>query len=345
MAAKATRCPHCQTSFRVTEAQLATARGLVRCGACLEVFNAQAHWVESEPAPEPTSAQSSLSPDDDIRFDDDNGFPDDEPAETLHSPPPPVENNHQTPVDESEPADFAQEVPDPEAPEQYPEAPDEDTSTFINQPPTATQSTTREDAIEAEATNQLARDRADDDFSQLVSHRRQQLRISRQQLGWTLLSLVAGLCLIGQLLYINFDALAQSAYRPKMQSLCNVINFFGQGQHCSLPPAQNLALIYSRGLNIYSHPTFANSLLVDALIENQAVFDQPFPIIELEFRDQNGRPVASRRFEPAEYLAGELRDMAFMPSRQTVHINISILDPGSTAVNYEMLFHPADSGS
>ncbi|OKA21290.1 hypothetical protein BOH74_15720 [Pseudomonas versuta] len=35
-----TQCPHCQTSFRVNHAQLSVARGVVRCGACLQVFNA-----------------------------------------------------------------------------------------------------------------------------------------------------------------------------------------------------------------------------------------------------------------------------------------------------------------
>ena len=35
-----TQCPHCQTSFRVSHAQLSMARGVVRCGSCLQVFNA-----------------------------------------------------------------------------------------------------------------------------------------------------------------------------------------------------------------------------------------------------------------------------------------------------------------
>ena len=32
------RCPKCETTFRVTETQLAAAHGAVRCGACLQVF-------------------------------------------------------------------------------------------------------------------------------------------------------------------------------------------------------------------------------------------------------------------------------------------------------------------
>ncbi len=35
-----TQCPHCDTNFRVTEAQVQAADGFVRCGVCSEVFNA-----------------------------------------------------------------------------------------------------------------------------------------------------------------------------------------------------------------------------------------------------------------------------------------------------------------
>lgn len=35
-----TRCPKCQTPFRVTRSQLRAAGGSVRCGSCLNVFNA-----------------------------------------------------------------------------------------------------------------------------------------------------------------------------------------------------------------------------------------------------------------------------------------------------------------
>ncbi|MES2606073.1 MAG: DUF3426 domain-containing protein [Pseudomonadota bacterium] len=40
-----TQCPHCQTSFRVSTAQLSAANGLVRCGSCLGVFSASANEI------------------------------------------------------------------------------------------------------------------------------------------------------------------------------------------------------------------------------------------------------------------------------------------------------------
>ncbi|CAI8930265.1 DUF3426 domain-containing protein [Pseudomonas serbica] len=53
-----TQCPHCQTSFRVSHAQLSVARGVVRCGSCLQVFNAAKQLLEQagKDAPVPTPA-------------------------------------------------------------------------------------------------------------------------------------------------------------------------------------------------------------------------------------------------------------------------------------------------
>lgn len=50
MAEMITRCPQCSTSFRITPAQIQKARGAVRCGSCLHIFNAQKHLIEGKPA-------------------------------------------------------------------------------------------------------------------------------------------------------------------------------------------------------------------------------------------------------------------------------------------------------
>lgn len=56
MANMVTRCPQCKTSFRITEAQLQTARGAVRCGACLHIFRARDYLLGG--AQQPPSASS-----------------------------------------------------------------------------------------------------------------------------------------------------------------------------------------------------------------------------------------------------------------------------------------------
>lgn len=46
--ALATQCPFCQTTFRVANDQLKLRGGLVRCGACNEVFNGSEHLVDPD---------------------------------------------------------------------------------------------------------------------------------------------------------------------------------------------------------------------------------------------------------------------------------------------------------
>jgi predicted Zn finger-like uncharacterized protein len=72
-----TQCPNCQTRFRVTEEQLGIAKGKVRCGNCMKVFNAIEHQVipgagekahtssaTEKPADTPSSASSGVSEED-----------------------------------------------------------------------------------------------------------------------------------------------------------------------------------------------------------------------------------------------------------------------------------------
>jgi len=55
----ATRCPHCRTTFRVVQDQLKLRGGLVRCGACKEIFNGTENLLRPmEPAAPATAPQA-----------------------------------------------------------------------------------------------------------------------------------------------------------------------------------------------------------------------------------------------------------------------------------------------
>jgi predicted Zn finger-like uncharacterized protein len=63
--ALATRCPHCHTTFRVAHDQLKLRAGLVRCGACKEIFNGIEHLLPQDglnaaPAAAPSPAQPAV---------------------------------------------------------------------------------------------------------------------------------------------------------------------------------------------------------------------------------------------------------------------------------------------
>ena len=58
-----TRCPQCSTSFRVTHAQLKTAKGAVRCGSCLRIFKAMDYLLTpaNKPRPAPKSSAAATN--------------------------------------------------------------------------------------------------------------------------------------------------------------------------------------------------------------------------------------------------------------------------------------------
>jgi predicted Zn finger-like uncharacterized protein len=57
--AKQTKCPHCGSTFRISDAQLAARGGNVRCGSCLQVFRADQNLVSAAPAKPATPAPAA----------------------------------------------------------------------------------------------------------------------------------------------------------------------------------------------------------------------------------------------------------------------------------------------
>ncbi len=152
-------------------------------------------------------------------------------------------------------------------------------------------------------------------------------------LSWGLLNLLAAAALAGQYVMYHFDQLArQDQYRPWFEQACPAIG-------CQLPSKVDIAQVKSSNLVVRSHPEFSGALVVDAILYNRAPFSQPFPLLEMRFADINGQLLASRRFKPSEYLAGELAGNAEMPPQTPIHISLDILDPGTQAINYSLSFH------
>ncbi|MBM7061329.1 DUF3426 domain-containing protein [Pseudomonas sp. UL073] len=428
-----TRCPHCSTSFRVSRAQLGAARGAVRCGACMQVFNAgqqllidqpgafTAPPAPAKPAVEPTkpsaaaptpTAKTPPSKDpgtlwihDDLDLDSldlDEELARLEQQEqqlsqeflALERAPKPAERlldaaqpQPANPHDEAwAEALLRQEQPrsaqPPAAP--APAAPEPPAAPAVaRQEPTLDLAADSEAAEKDEAASE-ASDAADselnDDFrlsaeraepeadepqaddpgfsalppplvrrnetialreDSLAQLSDEPLQLDWQQpkkpwgrwIAWGLLNLLGALALAGQYVLYHFDELArQDQYRPWFEQLCPELG-------CKLPSKVDIELIKSSNLVVRSHPEFAGALVVDAILYNRAPFSQPFPLLEMRFADLNGQLLASRRFKPSEYLAGELAGQTEMPPQTPIHISLDILDPGPKAVNYSLSFH------
>lgn len=149
-----------------------------------------------------------------------------------------------------------------------------------------------------------------------------------QRLLWGGLSFAALVAFIMQLGGHNIDTWGRAeATRPYYQALCPLLG-------CDLPAMSQPEKVLASNLVVRSHPRLKDALLIDAVLLNKATFQQPFPRLQIQFSDLQGKPVASRRFTPREYLGGELAGQTSMPSNQPIHIELEILDPGPEAVNY-----------
>lgn len=366
-----TRCPHCDTRFRVTDEQLAIAKGKVRCGNCMEVFNALENRREDAQEPvigtksdtDVNNSSGGLSSEDDFVFQDNPDedategayagtrltFSDDELSDSFRSfdEKAPAsfdaddEDNESQPVDESWAEDMllnddkADSQPADErhtAEEQEPPSPD---IPQVSVPPAPKPELIDDDLSE----NLQAEPNSASNPYHALGHEPIAVR-QRPSRGWlsktvwflVIIGLVGAL--VSQVVYFQFDRLSSiPELRPFYEKGCELAG-------CELKPLVAVDRIQSRKLVVRTAPEDRNSLIVDAVILNDAEFEQPFPAIGLTFSNLNGDVVAQSLFTPEEYLAGDARELSAMPPNTPVRIAITIRDPGRDAVNYNISFQP-----
>lgn len=167
----------------------------------------------------------------------------------------------------------------------------------------------------------------------LLDAARAERRRRLEQLSLGLASVVLLLGLVLQFVNTHLEALNQRAtFAPFRPLVCRLLD-------CPVPPgAAHFGSLYSQELLIRTHPRVADALEVSFLFRNDANAAQPFPGLELSFRNLNNELLANRLFRPAEYLPPELRPLGLMPPNSSVQIQLELVDPGPAAVNYTMAF-------
>lgn len=388
-----TQCPYCQTRFRLTPEQLQVAAGNVRCGACLEVFQAAATATPAAPTPAPAPPPAAVPPssllDDDLDEPDlkalglDESIIDEvnpcsmtghqrtglEAAQPATPPPSPAAATDTLPADSfgdlhedfiaTPPAqDFGPDFDhnrlgieslrpvdegytdrgifrrDQPADRPLPTPPAaEPAITAVPQPPrpVVAERDFEDDEAATDRREPVINPLLWADLDDVLLESRPPRPRQRPWL-WGSLCLLALLALPAQFVYYHFDALARDQRsRPLLENLC----FLAQ---CELPARVDISRIRSANLLVRQHPEFPNALAIDVILYNRADFEQPFPVLQMQFTDAGGRNVASRRFRPEEYLSGELAGVRLMPPQTPIHVGLSMLDPGPQASGYSLEF-------
>ncbi|WP_257294732.1 DUF3426 domain-containing protein [Endozoicomonas sp. YOMI1] len=300
-------CPHCQTIFRITHAQLKAANGSVRCGSCLQVFNAmeQLPPLKEQEKEELNSAIENVA-----------SHPGKEPPVSAQ----PRKKLRETLVVQQQ------------KPVKKPDSTQPETSKSKDLDPSikakVATAPIEYDGYHQQSIETLIHELDQRETEETINE--QQLRRKRTYWGVAACSLLVLLTL--QFAWFNRNTLSLNpALRPAYAMACNLLS-------CTLPPMVNLNAIKSVDLVVRSHPDQDNALQVDAVIINEARHPQPFPDLKLTFTDINGRLVANRTFTPSEYLGGELAGSDEMPKAQPIRLGLEIIDPGEQAVNYQLTF-------
>lgn len=338
-----TECPNCLTRFRVTETQLQVAAGRVRCGSCLTVFKGvdRLLWEKDPELPEGQAGDLL----DELL--DELGDSTDEHTEVVAET---VEIDSQAEVDAPEDEEKSAQVFDAAAVEEVILEEVRDEADLVEEVKeelleVVIDSTQGDDSqqVDAVVTRVDGRVPIDDPESlQLLSEQFAEARAAGEPVSfvqekrgswWIPPAMVLAIAaLFAQVMYLQFDDWTEDLrIRPVYESVCAFIG-------CELPVLRDLDQMVIKKLVVRSHPEIEGALIVDAIIVNEAPFAQPFPVLELRFTSLEGDLVASGRFQPRQYLAGELEGAEKIQRLTPVHIELEFEDPGSEAVNYFMEF-------
>lgn len=145
-------------------------------------------------------------------------------------------------------------------------------------------------------------------------------------------SLLLVFTLVVQVLLANRMSLAQKpGMRPVLESLCAVFR-------CEVPQRRDASKIVLEKHAVYSHPSVKGALMIEGVMQNEAPFSQPYPVIELRLSDIRGKTVALRRFGPDEYLRLTDDLPQEIPPSSQIPVHLEVLDPGKSALAFEFSF-------
>jgi predicted Zn finger-like uncharacterized protein len=283
-----TRCVHCRTVFRVTTVQLQAHGGQVRCGRCMQIFDALAAL-----APEPAAFESPSPPAVDPVVEQDIAPPlpqtDALPESGIIAADHAVQAEPVTveaPVSDQQP-DFAQEAVVPVEEESVRPAPAEAL-------PGETVQTAAELPVDGSAS--AATPDADNPFTQArpevpaVVPRRRGLHAG-------IAVMVVALTLQG-LFFYRSEVAAQHPLAKQWlgwicaQAGCNVV----------LPQRPRLILIEASDLQVID-PANPNRIQLTATLRNHAGYEVAYPALDLVLTNVNDHTLARRIFLPNDYLA------------------------------------------
>ena len=326
-----TCCPECRTWFRVTDAQLGVARAWVRCGQCLGSFDASTRlWSEADEG----SSRVRWEMDRDLA--DAIGMADAEPQAASE---PAGEDVQDEPFESFSGPGLEKQLEDDRALTSVPLGDVDFDVGFESDPPGPTVG----DVRRVSRDNYEARPGPDRIQEGRVAARR---RRSREQ---AILNRIEGLdvrrgrrwasnsCIVLLLLLAMQHAWFMAG------DLATTFPMLGPAldEFCAVTGCETRKRAGNDGIRVVSrtvrpHAEYTSALSVQATLENRSPEVRPFPVVVFVLYGRDGRAVASRAFEPTEYLDGGAVPSVGLESGRRVDIAFDLVTPSEVAVSFDL---------
>ncbi len=359
-----TRCPACQTTFRLHPEQLRARHGEVRCGHCLSAFNALEHLFEDPQALAKPAQQTPPAPPDELAaagsrteaplsplssehssiesFDFDLS---DEPRRGNsrrqsdgHWPPAATRGARDEPTHDASPYGALARTPSLDPPARFPASARGDEA-----PPTETPDTTSGSAFPpatrlppwpqpAEFDPVIVPD--DDELERLDATYGAAPSRGRR-IAWGLAVMLLTCTLAIQALYLFRQEITRElpGLRPLLVNACAQVG-------CTLPLPRDAGLIDIPTSDLQSEPGKAGRYVLYATVRNRAGYPQTWPHLELTLTDTSDTPIARRVLDPQDWVAPEKLAVGFPPRGDTA-VRLAFDAPDLTPTSYRIyVFYP-----
>lgn len=157
--------------------------------------------------------------------------------------------------------------------------------------------------------------------------RRQNERLHKLLLGG---SIALGVLLVAQFIHQGRHSLAASdVWGAPVRKLYAALG-------APITPKWDVAAYEVRQLGAEAESGDATRLLVRASVRNTATRAQPLPLLRLTLQDRYGNAVATRDLLPREYLPAASAEMTELAADQRLDTEIRVVDPGRSAIGFEI---------
>jgi predicted Zn finger-like uncharacterized protein len=336
-----TRCPHCLTVFVVAAEQLKAAHGNVRCGTCLESFDAIPH-LSDEPVQtrsvDPVEHQDlGLELTDDAQRELATGIYGDRGHADARIASERLSSTLKAARAVSSVDDERARVPDPGPALEADESAGEALSD--GEPPDSESPRTDAGNATVRRVSLLHESRPDAhaalpnvlraDAEELAAR----TDARRRTIGYGSAAIALLVLLAAQYIYFMPEDAARRypQWRSAIESVCVPVG-------CVLPERRDPARIRVVSRDVRVHPRYEGVMQIKATLRNSAPYRQPYPKVRFTLFNVNGQTIATRVFRPAEYLGRPVDAGARLRPQTQFQVELDVLAPEEAAVSFEFSF-------